>query len=89
MHIIWPKCVRNDFIKVRTLKQMHRNDITIVCRKIWQFKQNSVWVREGVGVNAILKKVGLYLQNDSDLISNSPYIIKLASKLKLWYSTFI
>ena len=45
----------------------------------------------GEGVNAILKKVGLYLQNDSNLISKSPYIIKLASKLKLIYtcSTFI
>ena len=21
MHIIWPKCVRNDFIKMRTLKK--------------------------------------------------------------------
>ena len=29
-----------------------------------------------------------YLQNDSYLISNSPYTIKLASKLKLSYSTF-
>ena len=41
------------------------------------------------GANAILKKVGLYLQNDLYLISNSPYTIKLASKLKLRYSTFI
>ena len=43
----------------------------------------------GEGVNAILKKVGLYLQNDSYLTINSPYSIKLASKLKLRYSTFI
>ena len=43
----------------------------------------------GEGVNAILKKVSLYLQNDSYLFSNSPYIIKLASKLKLRYSNFI
>ena len=41
------------------------------------------------GVNAIIKKVGLYLQNDSYLISNSAYTIKLASKLKLRYSSFI
>ena len=27
----------------------------------------------GEGVHAILKKVGMYLQNDSYLISNSPY----------------
>ena len=31
----------------------------------------------------------LYLQTDSYLISYSPYTIKLASKLKLRYSTFI
>ena len=37
-------------------------------------------VQLGEGVNAILKKEGLYLQNDSYLISNSPYTIKLASK---------
>ena len=43
----------------------------------------------GERVNEMLKKVGLYLQNDSYLISNSPYTIKLASKLKLRYSTFI
>ena len=24
------------------IKKMHRNDITIVCSKIWQFKQHSV-----------------------------------------------
>ena len=41
------------------------------------------------GVNVILKKVGLYLQHDSYLIRNSSYIIKLASKVKLRYSTFI
>ena len=43
----------------------------------------------GEGVNAILKKVGGYLQNDSYLISNSTYTIKLASTLKLRYSSFI
>ena len=43
----------------------------------------------GGGVNAILKKVGLYLQTDSYLISNLSYTIKLDSKLKLRYSTFI
>ena len=37
----------------------------------------------GEGVNAILKKVGLYLRNESYHISNSPYTIELASKLKL------
>ena len=37
----------------------------------------------------ILKRVVLYLQNDSYLISNSPYTIKLASKLRLGYSNFI
>ena len=31
---------------------------------------------------------GLYLPNDSHLISNSSYSTKLASKLKLRYSTF-
>ena len=35
-------------------------------------------VKLGEGVNAILKKVGLYLQDDSYLISNSPYTIKVA-----------
>ena len=64
---------------------MFRNNITIVCRKIWQFKQ----IHLGEGVNALLKKVGLYIKNDSHLISNSPYTIKLASKLKLRCSTFI
>ena len=44
----------------------------------------------GYWVNAIFKKVGLYLHNhDSYLIHNSPYAIKLASKLKLRYITFI
>ena len=43
----------------------------------------------GEGINAILKKVGLYLQNDSYLISNLPYTIKIASKLKLRYCTLI
>ena len=43
----------------------------------------------GEGVNAILKKVGLYLQNYAYHISNSPYTIKLASKLKLRCITFI
>ena len=38
-------------------------------------------IQLGEGVNAFLKKVGLYLQNDLYLISNSPYTIKLASKL--------
>ena len=37
----------------------------------------------GEEANAILKKVCLFLQNDSNLISISPYTIKLASKLKL------
>ena len=37
----------------------------------------------GEGVNAILKKVDLCLQNDSYLISKSPYTIKIASKLNL------
>ena len=46
-------------------------------------------VQLGEGVYSILKKVGLYLQNDLYLISNSSYTIKLASKLKLRYSTFI
>ena len=42
--------------------------------------------QQGYGVNAILKKVGLYLHNDdSYLIHNSPYTIELASKLKLRY----
>ena len=67
---------------------MHRNDIIIVCRKIWRFKQFCK-VQLGEGVNAILKIVDLYLQNDSYLISNPAYTIKLASKLKLRYSTFI
>ena len=47
------------------------------------------WGGGGGGVNAILKKVGLYLQTDSYLISNLSYTIKLDSKLKLRYSTFI
>ena len=43
----------------------------------------------GEGVNTILKKVGMYLQNDLYLINNSPNTIKLASKLKLRYGTHI
>ena len=39
----------------------------------------------GEGVNAILKKVGLYLQNDSYLTSNSPCTIKFATKLNLTF----
>ena len=30
--------VRNNFIKIETLN-MHHNDTTIDCMKIWQFKQ--------------------------------------------------
>ena len=44
-------------------------------------KAKSCKVQLEKGVNAILKKVGLYLQNDWYLISNSPYTIKHASKL--------
>ena len=43
----------------------------------------------GEGVSVVLNKVGLYLQDDLEFISNSPYTIKLASKLKLRFSTFI
>ena len=41
---IWPKYVRNNLSEMRSFfkKKMHRNDITIVCRKIWRFKQKSV-----------------------------------------------
>ena len=56
---------------------MHRNDTTIVCMKygnLNKFRKFQV----GEGVIDILKKVGLYLQNDLYLISNSPYNIKLA-----------
>ena len=38
-------------------------------------------VQLGEELNAIFKKVGLYLQNDSYLKSNSPYTIKIVSKL--------
>ena len=38
-------------------------------------------VQLGKGLNVILKKMGLYLQNDPYLINNSTYTIKLASKL--------
>ena len=41
------------------------------------------------GCNIILVNGGLYLQNDSYLISNSPYTINLATKLKLGYSYLI
>ena len=41
----------------------------------------------GEGVNSILKKVGMYLQNNSYLISNSPYTFKLASKLDILLSS--
>ena len=41
------------------------------------------------GVDAVLKKVGLYIQIDWYLISNSLYTINLASKLKRKYSNFI
>ena len=55
------------------------------CRKYFKpmlyLTIKSVSFREGV--NAILKKVGLYLQNDSYLISSSSYTFKHASKLKL------
>ena len=38
-------------------------------------------IQLGEGVNTILKKEGLNLQNDSYLFSNSPYTVKLASEL--------
>ena len=75
MHIIWPKYVRNDFIKIRTLKKC----ITMI--SLLFAGKYSGKIQLGEGVNVILKKVGLYLQNDSYLISNSPYTNKLASKL--------
>ena len=72
---MWKKCVMNDFNKLRTLKKMHRNDISIVCRKNMAIKKTFCKLQLGEVVNSILKKVGLYLQNDSYLISNSPYTI--------------
>ena len=68
------------------LSNMHCNDSTIVCRKNGILNKFCKF-QLGEGVNAILKKVGLYLQNDTYLIRNSSYTIKLASKLKLEYST--
>ena len=64
---------------------MHRNDITIFAGKSGNLIKFCKF-HLGEGVNEILKKVGQYLQNDPNLISNSPYTIKLASKLKLRYT---
>ena len=88
MHIIWPKYVRNDFIKMRTLKKCITMISLLFAGKYGNLN-NILKFQLREGVNAILNKVGLYLQTDSYLISNSPYTIKLASKLKLRYSTFI
>ena len=60
---------------------MNHNDTTIVCRKYGNLNTFRKF-QLGEGVNAIFKNVGLYLQKDS-------YTIKLASKLKFRYSTFI
>ena len=60
---------------------MNHNDTTIVCRKYGNLNNFCKFQLEE-GVNAIFKNVGLYLQEDS-------YTIKLASKLKFRYSTFI
>ena len=68
------------FIKMRTLKNASQwyhyclQENVAILAKFCK-------VQLGEGVNAILKKVDLYLQNVSYLISNSPYTIKLASKL--------
>ena len=43
----------------------------------------------GEEFNAKLKKVGIYPQNGTHHISNFPYTIKFASKLKLMFNTFI
>ena len=60
---------------------MHRNDVTIVCRKIWRFKQNSVRFSlgggGGGGVNAILKKVGMYLQMTGISSATHPTLLNL------------
>ena len=67
---------------------MHRSYITIVCRKIWRFKQNSVRFSLGRGLMHF-KESGPVPTNDSYLISNSVYTIKFARKLKLRYSNFV
>ena len=67
---------------------MHHNDTTILFAGKYGNLNKFCKFQLGLGVNAIKKKVGMYLQNDSYLISNSSYTIKLASKLKLIYSTF-
>ena len=80
MHIIWPKYVRNDFIKIRTLKNASQWYHYCLQENIAVYAVFCK-IQLGKGVIVILKKVGLYLQNDSYLISNSPYTNKLASKL--------
>ena len=70
------------------LLKMHRSYITIACRKIWRFKQNSVRFSLGRGLMHF-KESGPVPTNDSYLISISAYTIKLASKLKLRYNTFV
>ena len=47
---------------------MHRNDTTIVCRNISNLNKFYKF-QLGEGVNAILKKVDLNLQNDSRISS--------------------
>ena len=54
---------------------MHPNDITIDCREKMAILAKFCKIQLVEGVNATLKKVDLYLQNDSYLISNSPYTI--------------
>ena len=63
---------------------MHRNESPFFAGQYGNLN-NFCKFQLGEGFNAILQKVGLYLQNDSYLISNSLYTIKLASKLKLRY----
>ena len=64
---------------------MHRNDIICICRKIWKFKQ-SLKVT-GEGVNAVKKKVGLYLQKTHISSATHRPLFKCASKLNLRYCT--
>ena len=80
MLIIWPKCVWNDFIKMRTLIKCITMISLLFAENIAIYTKFCK-VQLGEGGNAIFKKVGQHLQNDSYLNSNSPYTIKLASKL--------
>ena len=58
---------------------MHRNNTTIVCMKYGNLNK---FCKAKEGLNAVFKKVGLYLQNDLYLTSNSSELRTTRPKTK-------